>query len=197
MALPRTRNLPPELESSDAMGATSVRPPRAMLVNLDTQEEYEFLFNPQTLDEKLEAKYNRIEIQGLSHERLSYKNTSNNIIPIELYLSQLSQDVIAGVGGSRPYIATAQKKFLQSLVYPTDNQDYGFVGPPKVLFVWPRMVRMIGRITRVSFMSRSFSPRTLAATQIVATLEFEEDVELRRSMEDVLRLGSLVTEENL
>lgn len=193
------RDLPSELEegTSNALGSADARPPRAMIVNLATQEEYPFLFNPQTLDEKFEAKYNRIEVQGLGYERLSYKNTSNNVIPIELYLSQLAQDKIAGQAGSRPFVATSQKKFLQSLVYPTENQDYGYAGPPQVLFVWPRMVRMVGRVTRLSFMSRSFSPRTLAATQLVATIEFEEDVERRRVMEDVQRLGSLVVGENL
>lgn len=192
------QQLPPDIaQSSSALASIDTRPPRASLMNLATGAEYQFLFNPQTLEERIEAEYNRQEIIGLSHKRLMYKGTSNNVIPLELYLSQLAQDKIAGQGGSRPYVSTEQKQWLQSLAYPRESQDYGYAGPPQVLFIWPRMVRMIGRITKVGFLHRSFSVRTLAATQIVANLEFEEDVERRRLMEDVLRLGSLVVEENL
>jgi hypothetical protein len=180
--------------SSAALANADVRPPRASLVNLATQDEYEFLFNPETLEETIEADYNRTEVIGLSHKRLGYKNTGNETIPIELYLSQLMQDVLAGRGGSRPYVATEQKRWLQSLVYPVESQDFSFVGPPQVLFIWPRVVRMKGKITKVSFLHKAFSPRTLATTQLVARLQFEEDVEQRRLMDDVLRLGSETVE---
>jgi hypothetical protein len=173
------------------MASLDARPPRASLINLATGDEFEFLFNPQTFDEKVEAKFNRIVVNGLSHERLSYTNTSNDVIPIELYMSQLAQDVIAGEAGSRPYIATDRKRWLQSLVYPAEDSDYGYVGPPNVLFIWPRMVRIIGRVTKVEFMHKAFSPRTLATTQLVARLTIEEDVTQRRLMEEVLRIGSL------
>lgn len=184
------RSLPPEL-GRGTLASLDARPPRASLHNLTTGDEYEFQFNPQAFDEKWEAKYNRIQINGLSHERLSYKNTSNDVIPLELYLSQLAQDTQSGEGGSRPCVATEQKRWLQSLVFPAESPDYGYVGPPRILFIWPRMVRLIGRIIRVSFLHRAFSNRTLVTTQIVARLEFEEDVAQRRLMDEVLRVGSL------
>lgn len=185
--------------SNDALGAASAvpslsssdsRPPRVSLVNLATGDEFEFLFNPQTFDEKLEAKFNRTVVNGLSHERLSYINTSNNVIPLELYMSQLAQDHLTGQAGSRPYIATERKRWLQSLVYPVEDQDYGYTGPPQVLFVWPRMARLIGRVTKVEFTHRAFSVRTLAAHQMIAKLSIEEDVAQRRLMDEVLRIGS-------
>lgn len=178
-------------DNSGAMASLDARPPRVSLINLATGDEFEFLFNPQTFDEKFEAKFNRAVINGLSHERLSYINTSNNVIPLELYMSQLAQDVIAGEAGSRPYIATDRKRWLQSLVYPTEDSDYGYAGPPTVLFIWPRMVRILGRVTKVEFLHKAFSPRTLATTQLVARIEIEEDLTQRRLMEEVLRIGSL------
>jgi hypothetical protein len=184
------RTLPDELQAF-TMGSLDNRPPRASLVNLATGDEYLFLFNPETFEESFEAKYNRVQVNGLSHERLAYKNTGNDTIPLELYLSQLAQDHLSGAAGSRPFVATHQKRWLQSLVYPAASQDFSFVGPPRVLFIWPRMVRLIGRVTKVSFLHRDFSNRTLATTRLVARLEFEEDVELARSMDDVLTLGSM------
>jgi len=179
--------------SSGSAASVDARPPRSSLVNLSTGEEFEFLFNPQTLEESLKANYNRTVVNGLSHERLSYINTSNDVIPIELYMSQLAQDHLTGRAGSRPYIATERKRWLQSLVYPAEDQDYGYVGPPQVLFIWPREVRIIGRVTKVEFTHRAFSPRTLATTQLIAKLEIEEDVAQRRLMEEVLRIGSMAT----
>lgn len=189
------RPLPGQLRnSSGAMASVDSRPPRASLINLETNDEYPFLFNPETLEEAFEAKYDRIAPIGLSHERLSFKNTGNDTIPIELYLSQLAQDSLAGQGGSRPFVGTQQKRWLQSLVYPVESQDYAFRGPPQVLFIWPRVLRLVGRIMKVSFLHRAFSPRTLATTQLVARLAFEEDVSRRRLMSDVLRLGSETAE---
>ena len=173
------------------MSSLDAEPPKASLINLTTGDEFRFQFNPETLEEAVEAKYNRITVNGLSHERLSYKNTGNNVFPIELYMSQLMQDVKAGRGGSRPYVATERKRWLQSLVYPAQDPDYGYVGPPRVLFIWPRMVRIIGRVTKIHFLHRSFSNRTLATTQLVAQLSIEEDVEQQRLMDEVLRIGSL------
>ena len=173
------------------MSSLDSDPPKGSLINLTTGDEFQFQFNPATLEEAFEAKFNRKQINGLSHEPMSYKNTSNNVIPLELYMSQLMQDVKAGHAGSRPYIATERKRWLQSLVYPAESPDYGYVGPPKVLFIWPRMVRIIGRVTKVGFVHRAFSNRTLATTQLVARLSIEEDVAQRRLMDEVLRIGSM------
>ena len=178
-------------DNSGAMASLDARPPRVSLVNLTTGDEFDFLFNPQTFDESFEAKFDRTVVNGLSHERLSYKNTSNDVIPLELYMSQLAQDTIAGRAGSRPYVATDRKRWLQSLVYPAEDPDYGYGGPPQVLFIWPRMVRIVGRVTKVEFLHKAFSPRTLATTQLVARLTIEEDVARRRLMGEVLRIGSL------
>lgn len=187
----RNRDTASRRDNSGAMASLSARPPRASLVNMATGDSFEFLFNPDSFDEKFEAKFNRTTINGLSHERLSYINTTNDVIPIELYMSQLAQDTIAGEGGSRPYVGTQRKRWLQSLVYPTEDSDYGYTGPPSVLFIWPRMVRIIGRVTRVEFFHQAFSPRTLATTQLLARVTIEEDVARRRLMDEVLRIGSL------
>jgi hypothetical protein len=189
------RQQPAEL-GRNAMASLGARPPRASLVNLATDEQYDFMFNPQTWKESVQAKYNRLQINGLSHERLGYKNTTNDLIPLELYLSQLAQDQMAGQGDSSPPIGQ-QKAWLQSLCYPVASQDYGYVGPPQVLFIWPHEARMICKVLNASFLHRTFSNRSLASVQIVATLTLEEDVQRRRLMEEVQLMGSITVEEDL
>ena len=178
------------------MSLVATRPPRASLVNLATNEELQFLFNPQTFEERFEAKYDRSQPAGLSHERMAFKNTSNDVIPIELYLDQGAQDRLAGTADSAPTLRQ-QKAWLQSLVYPASSQDYGYAGPPDVLFIWPRMVRLVGRITAFTFVHREFSNVSLATIRGVARLTFEERVSVRRLMEDVQIQGSLVVEEGI
>lgn len=172
------------------MSHLGLRPPRAALVNLATNETLRFLFNPQTFEEKIEPIYAKQAPVGLSHQRLQYTGTQNNIIPIELYLSQLHQDALTGTAGSTPTILE-QKAWLQSLCYPAEISDVGYGGPPRVLFVWPQVIRLQGRIKSASFLHREFSNRSLATIQMVAKLEFEEDADSRKTMEDVKVSGTV------
>jgi len=191
--LPTSRPIPNELRPGHSV-VLDADPPKASLVNLATNEEHEFQFNPQIMQETIEAKYNRTLINGLSHERLSYKNTSNNVIPIELYMSQLLQDKQTNIANSSPTILQ-RKAWLQSLIYPVSNEDFGYTGPPQVLFIWPKVARLIGKVMRVSFLHREFSNRNLSTIRLVAKLRFEHDISRRLLMEDVQINGSLSVEE--
>ena len=45
----------------------AIRPPRCLLVNLDSGEELKCLMNPTELSERLQVNWNRVAVPGLSH----------------------------------------------------------------------------------------------------------------------------------
>ena len=167
------------------------RPPRGMFKNLTNGEEFEFLFNPESISEKVSSKWNKHAVVGMSHEVLSYKNTSNVVLNIELYMSQMAQDEIAGTAASRPLVATERRAFLYSLMYPADSEDYDFQGPPRVLFIWPTMFRMKCIIVDLDFTHREFSNKTLATTQLIAKLTLEGELDARLLSSVVARIHTL------
>lgn len=167
------------------------RPPRGLLKNLETGEEQEFLFNPENISEKASSKWNKHGVVGLSHEVLSYKNTSNVIVSIDLFMSQYAQDEYAGKAASKPYIATERRAFLYALLYPADSEDFDFRGPPRVLFIWPRIFRMKCVLTGLDITHREFSFNTLATTQLVAKLTLEGELERRLLSSTVARFHTL------
>jgi len=172
----------------------NIRPPAASIKNLVTGEVYEFQYNPQTFDENLEAKYNRPSIRGLSHERMTYKNTGNVTYPLELVLSQMTEDErSAGIDAGQTI--QVQKAWLKSLLYPAAHEDLAFVGPPKVLFIWPGEIRTVGKFTKFRVTHREFSNRTLKCIRMTVRMTFEENLAVRRLMEDVIVTGSMVVEE--
>lgn len=167
------------------------RPPRGMLKNLDNGEEHEFLFNPESISEKVSTKWNRHNVVGLSHEVLSYKNTANVVLNIELFMSQLAQDELSGSAGSHPLVATERRAFLYSLMYPMEDEDYDYRGAPRVLFIWPTMFRMKCIVADLDFTHREFSQKTLATTQLVAKVTLEGELDSRLLSSTVARIHTL------
>jgi hypothetical protein len=159
-----------------------------MLINLETNEEHVFQFNPTTFDEAIRVRYSRINVPGLSHQRLQYDGTDNNKIPLELFMSQLAQDLQQEKGGSRPFIATTRKKFLQSLAYPINAGR----PPPQVLFIWPKMVAIVAVMTKIGFAHKRFTSNSGATTELIVRLELEEDRDMAIRMEEVQRQGSYI-----
>jgi hypothetical protein len=168
------------------------RPPRASIVNLSTGDDMDFLVNPETWTVKKTVNYARTKAPGNSHERLQFINTGNRQIAIELYMSQQLQDLIEGRAGSRPYVATERRAFLESLCNPAANMDFGYQGPPQALFLWPTMERFTGRVVSYDEMHREFSVRTLATTILVVRLTIEEDLEFRMLMDDIYRARTTI-----
>jgi hypothetical protein len=168
----------------------NIRPPRGSIRNLVNGEEQDFQFNPQTLEETVEAKYSRAQVHGLSHERMGYTNTGNLKIPIELFISTIAQDLLGQQASSQPSIRT-RKAWLQSLAYPASSPDFGLSGTPRILIIWPNVLTLRGRVTKVSFLHRTFSNVDLKTTVGVAKLDFEEDRDDRILMDEVASIGSL------
>lgn len=166
-------------------------PPKGTIVNLVTDESFKFPFNPTVLEESIEASYARAAVIGLSHQRLSYVGTGNWTYPIELYLSQMAIDLRRGEAGHAPYVATTIKNFLASLMFPVGSEDHNYVGTPRILFIWPRTVSIVGRIVgKMSFMHRAFSSRSGAPLIMVAKFSIEEDRDTMILMDEVREYGA-------
>lgn len=162
-------------------------PPKCFLINLVDNDRWIAPFNPTTLEESLKVNYRRIQVPGLSHERLQYQGTGNKTIPLEFFISQMAQD---GRYGTDLDNILADKAWLESLAYPAADIDFGYVGTPRVLFVWPTVIRLVGRITSVDFMHRQFQIESLTTTMLVARLDFEEDRDMRILMNEVREYGA-------
>lgn len=66
------------------------------------------------------------------------------------------------------------KRFLQSLLYPYRTESGTFDPPPRVVFVWPSVVRMRCIVDRVRFRHQRFSLKTAATTVLMAEVTLEE-----------------------
>ena len=66
-----------------------------------------------------------------------------------------------------------------------------FRGPPRVLFIWPRIFRMKCVLTGLDITHREFSFNTLATTQLVAKLTLEGELERRLLSSTVARFHTL------
>lgn len=162
----------------------------ASLGNLTNQETMQFLVNQEVLEESLEADYEELSPLGLSHKRLQFKGTGNLKIPIEIYLSEAIQERFGAQFDQHSSILE-KKAWLQSLLYPSASSDYSRVGPPRVLFVWPHVVRIVARVTRWSTTHRLFATRDLHTTALLVRMELVEDLDTRKLMDDVIVEGSL------
>jgi len=181
----------------------TVEPPKAALANVESGETLRFQFNPPELVEELSANWARLNPVGLSHQILHFINTNNHRLPIEIYMSDIVanlrkataaparsgfQFVAPGAPGAPPPpLATESrlklpskldlddaKRFLQSLLYPYRTESGTFDPPPRVVFVWPSVVRMRCVVTSLRFTHRRFSLRTAATTAMMADVTLEE-----------------------
>jgi len=173
------------------------RPPRVSLVNLADESQFEFLVNPSTLKESIQAEYSRASALGLSHQPMQYKHTKNMRIPIRLYHSEAMQNrylrpLPEALGGSRtPNTIMAKRSWLLSLLFPRSHSDFGHTDPPDVLFIWPSLYRLKGRVVGYSATHESFRNDNMRPDRFVATLNFESQLDQVRTMQEVQNDGTL------
>lgn len=193
----------------------AVEPPKAALSNMETGEVMRFQFNPPELVEEISANWARLSPIGLSHQILHYISTNNHRMPIEIYLSDILANLRIGMaapfllttpgpfGISIPRVSTSNlkiperegdldgmKRFLQSLLYPHKTDSGSFSPPPRVLFVWPSVVRLRCIVTSLRFTHRRFSLKTAATTALMAEVELEESRFTPISSQHVRQFGS-------
>lgn len=145
--------------------------------NLNTGETFRAQFNPEKLEESLESTYAEIDVPGLSHKPMQFSNTSNEEFTTELFWRATKPAELEAMRQAR--------RFLKSLCFPRRDADTVAGGaPPRVLFVWPRMLSLVCAVKSVKFSHELFTSLGQARVSR-ATLTLSEIRDVRLSSEDV------------
>ena len=159
-------------------------PEKMTITDLSTGETVEMQFNPEELNEAIEASYGKQQVQGLSHTVKQFANTSDVAIDFRLYLTS------NGRGPSDHALIMDTRSFLHSLFYPRGRgAAIKDGGPPRILFVWPEMYSLVCNAVRAKF---NYSKFRLAGAAVIFTAEVSIE-EFRIgfiSSEDVRQLGT-------
>ncbi len=139
------------LKGGATMDFVRARPPRCVLVNVETGEHLECLFNPTQLTEKWQVQWNRLVVPGLSHQPLQFQSTGNRqLANIEFYLDRF----FASEQPSAPDILQF-RDFLGALTVPGNGSEMS--APPRTLLIWPGFVTIEAVLTEVEFQYRQFA----------------------------------------
>ena len=154
---------------------STIRSPRCLLVNVNSGESMECLFNPTQISEKLQVNWNRLSVPGLSHQVLQFQSTGNRQLSgVEFYLDRF----FASEQPGHPDIMEF-RAFIRSLTVPPEGTE-GVVdtAPPRTLFIWPEVVTVETVVTDVEFQYRQIA---VDGTVLVyaATVSFEEILDVR------------------
>ena len=157
------------------------RPPRCSLVNVETGESIECLFNPTQLAEKVQVNWNRLTVPGLSHQVLQYQSTGNRELRgVEFYLDRVFAAEQPGDVDIMDFRA-----FLRALTVPPEaTEGVAATAPPRTLLVWPGVLTVEAVLTSVEFQYRQFGNdgRVLV---YAATVGFEEILDVRVTSESL------------
>lgn len=166
------------------------KPIRGLIVNTETGEEREFPMNPTELQiGPIPVNFNRREIHGMSHQPLIYKDTGNVKIPVTFIHSRIIKGQELGNDWYALDDVNEFVRFMASLTVRSGGEE-GLIGgaPPKLVFIWPRLVGMICHLVSLQFRFIKFdifgSP-----TILVAQCEFEEARDSFKSSEEYRRMG--------
>lgn len=157
------------------------------LGNLATGDSLVMQYNPEGLNEKLEAVFNELIIQGQSHPQLQYGSTKAHTFPsVKLSFDRL---ISQGPGGLR-YDTAKARRWLLSIMYSSRaSKDVASGAPPRILFVWPGLISMRCHVGSLELDNWRFGLDG-KPTGFHATLEMKEVRDVRIYMEDVLASGT-------
>lgn len=161
--------------------------PRKMsLADISNGDFIEAQYNPVKLKRKIQVVWNKLKVLGHSHEPLQYSNTSNVSFAFDLAFS--CWDDRASPVQMAKIIDNAQR-FLQSLCYSKrGGQDIVSGAPPRVLFVWPKLVSLTARIEEIEIEDTDFNVEG-ASIRFTASIKLEEIRDARLFSEDVRATG--------
>jgi hypothetical protein len=150
----------------------SRRAPRCTLVNVESQERFECLLNPEGLSEKIGVNYRRHVVPGLGYQPLQYESTSNRQVPSVEFV--LDQRFSPSENGAEQILRF--RTFLLAFTIPVVPQIPS--APPRILVVWPHVLTLEGVLSDVEFRYQALTADG-AVLAYVATCTFEEVLELR------------------
>lgn len=154
------------------------------------------LFNPEVLNEEINAQWSKLQVIGLDHEVPHYTNTRSLAYNLDFYWSEFQYFLrqrtrpqgksgsTANTKAPTPQNAMAFMNFLRSLCFPTRAG----LRPPTLQIVWADVFDLIGVVEKVSFSFIRFDVN-LAPIVYRATVSFLETRVTRRYSEDVAQYG--------
>ncbi len=162
------------------MEIVACRPARCSLVNIETAESIDCLFNPMQLSEKVQVNWNRLTVPGLSHQPLQFQSTGNRQLPsVEFYLNRF----FAAEQPSDVDILEF-RGFLRALtVPPKATKGVAATAPPRTLFLWPNVLTIEAVLTGLEFQYKQFG-QDGSVLVYTATASFEEVLDLRVTSEE-------------
>jgi hypothetical protein len=165
-------------------------PPRALFENMADGSSLELPINPSIVNERLESEDEDIGSIGLSHQIVQYKSTKNLVLTMDIFISD---DAILRRGGDSKYTLMQMRAWLMSLQYPVSDRDLGRIGKPRVLFVWPNVWRLMGRVRSVRNTHQQFDNATGRTTRMTCALTFVAESDTRILMSDVQSNGTILS----
>lgn len=163
-----------------SFGGAIARPPRCVLVNVDTGEKFDCLFNPAQLSERIQVNWNRLVVPGLSHQVLQFQSTGNRqLAGVEFYLDAAFAEQPSSVD------ILQFREFVRALtVPPAGGQDILSTAPPRVLFLWPGVVTVECVVASVEFLYKQFAVDS-SVLVYTAVVTFEEILDVRVTSEEL------------
>lgn len=164
----------------------AAKPPSMTLVNMVTTNSLEVQFNPEQLTEQLGANYAKLTVPGLSHQRKHFVYTEEPAYTFDLWNHALD----SGQNGLKSLQSIREdRRFLMSLVHPWRTDDMTRGGAPRVLFIWPHLISLPCKVTKLSFKYTMFNTSG-APTAWTCGVSIEVDRDSFVSMEDILNDGT-------
>lgn len=209
--MPTPADLPATVRSAPGSGGNRLqdilgtRPEKAYLMDLDSGEERKFLINPAQLKESYAPRYARLKVPGLPHERMQWSGGSNTQIPLTVYYDELIFALQKNQGDRKvtdratkarqtnlPLKGSAEdfRRFLISLQAPRRLGRLVNGAPPPVLFVWPGIITMRMRVTKVDITHQLFEPISAHPRAYVAEIVMEEAPLGRITSQGTFRRGT-------
>jgi hypothetical protein len=157
-----------------------VRPSRCTLVNVDTAESIDCLFNPTQISEKVQVNWNRVSVPGLSHQLLQFQSTGNRQLSgVEFYLDKF---FAAEQPGNVDILNF--RGFLRALTAPpAGTEGVPATAPPRTLFIWPNVLTIETVLTDLEFQYKQFAVDG-SVLVYTATVSFEEILDARVTSEE-------------
>jgi hypothetical protein len=173
-------------------GDAGAKPPRVFFVNLRTGEGQEMPFMPTEFTEEIVVNYGRQVVAGMSHETLQFSNTSNyKISGLEFFFLGVPRSGSEDPNNlSQQDIIHDKRNFLMSLTLSSESAEtVRDGGPPRILFVWPKMVSMTCVIGSLKITHEKFS-KDGRSSIFRAVVDLEEVRDFRLTSENVRVQGT-------
>jgi hypothetical protein len=157
--------------------------PRMSLANMRSQDVMTAQYNPEDLKRMVGVNYARLGVLGFSSEVLQYQFRPNEKLTFTLQFDMLSQN------GGTPSYATVAGTLDAMTVGSRAAQNIASGGPPDVLMLWPGVLQLVVRVTKIDYDHKRYAATDGTPTFFSAKVDVEESRTNRLFAEDIKQYG--------